>query len=418
MWSLKRVGSASVLTHEAAVTAVTVSADGSSLVTTSDDGAARIWPVEPGEPRIVGLHTAAVESVTFSLDGKSVLSAADDQTARLWHLDHATPQVFDAYPTKPGVPSRWVRGAVFGAADASKIITADDTGTLRLWDAKDPRVAPGVLAHQKGSVYDIAFDLRGARVVTADQDNTARVWPISPLLNGADDGGHTVALNHQERVSGASFSGDASKVVTASDDGVVRIWEPTGSPRDPIKQFVQRETMAVKAAFSSDGRQVVAAYRDGVARVWAMDDTDGPTELRHRDAVNAAIFSAADKWIATASVDGTARLWDPQNGGERLVLQHGKDSVRALAFDANDTLVATGTESGVVRVWRVTLSALQTYLQGATTACLLPVDHVRYLEESPEVARSQYEDCERRQRRTPTQMRTPPEVKGGGSSPR
>ncbi len=420
-WSLKQVGSASVLTHDAAVTAAAISTDGSSLVTTSDDGAARIWPIAPGEPRIVGRHTAAVENVTFSPDGNSVLTASDDQTAGLWSLNHTTPQTFNAYLKNRDLLPTWVRNAVFEPSDASKIITADDTGTLRLWSSKEPRVALGMLAHRGSRVYDVAFDQQRARVVTADQDKTARVWSLAALLGGAAEmggAGQAKALPHQEPVNGVAFSRDGSKVVTASDDGVVRIWDLAGSAREPIKQFVQRGSVAVKAAFSGDGRRVVAAYRDGVARIWDMDGGDGPTELRHRDTVNAAIFSTTGKWIGTASLDGTARLWDGQSSLERLLLQHGKDSVRAVAFDADDKLVATGTEGGVVRVWRITLPALQTYLQNATTACLLVNDHVRYLRESEDMALSQYQECERRWGRTPSQVRGRLTITAEGSPPR
>jgi WD40 repeat protein len=58
------------------------------------------------------------------------------------------------------------------------------------------------------------------RIVTASDDNTARVWeeargePIGKPLKG-----------HKDDVESAAFSPDGRRIVTASDDNTVRIWD-------------------------------------------------------------------------------------------------------------------------------------------------------------------------------------------------
>jgi hypothetical protein len=72
-----------------------------------------------------------------------------------------------------------------------------------------------------------------------------------------------------------------------------------------------------------------------------------------------------------------------------------------VAFDPTETRMVTGTGDGVVRVWRITVKGLRDYLDRATTACLPPSAHIRFLGESNAEAWNQYRACEGRWGRTP-----------------
>ena len=64
-----------------------------------------------------------------------------------------------------------------------------------------------------------AFSGDGKRVVTASDDNTARIWD-------AESGKEIAVLKgHTGSVLSAAFSGDGKRVVTASDDNTARIWD-------------------------------------------------------------------------------------------------------------------------------------------------------------------------------------------------
>ena len=397
--TLKTVGPARVFGHDAEVRAVSFDREGTTLVTASVDGTARLWRSDPDEPRILGFHDERVESVALSPDARRVVSASDDHTARIWSMDgRSEPHVLSGHWD-------WVRSAAFNPVDASKVVTASDDGTLRLWDLASGSIT-GRVSQEASNLFGAAFDPRGERVVTAVKDGKARIWKLSDLVTGGNflvTGGDSqvVELPHTDWVLGAAFSGDGTRIVTASRDGTVRVWVPTSGRYEPARVLEHpRGATVYNASFSPDGSRIVTAAKDG-ARVWRVDAPDPLLwELRHDKEVNKAFFSASGAWIVTVSKDGTARLWDSLDGSERLTLNHGSD-VRAACVDEPGGRLVTATADGIIRVWRIGLDALKGALSQASTACLAPKTRRRFLGEDEDRAWSQYEACERRYGRTP-----------------
>ncbi len=69
------------------------------------------------------------------------------------------------------------------------------------------------------AVYSASFSPDGSRIVTASQDKTAKVWD-------AKSGAEVLTLKgHTGAVHSASFSPDGSRIVTGSDDKTAKVWD-------------------------------------------------------------------------------------------------------------------------------------------------------------------------------------------------
>src|SRR5262249_55416803 len=73
----------------------------------------------------------------------------------------------------------------------------------------------------------------------------------------------------------------------------------------------------------------------------------------HTDEVVAIKFSHDGKFIVTASMDKTARLWEASTGELQRVLREHTGWVEDAAFSRNGKLLLTVSRDSTVRVWQV-----------------------------------------------------------------
>ncbi|XXY70168.1 protein kinase [Sorangium sp. So ce291] len=204
-------------------------------------------------------------------------------------------------------------------------------------------IARAVLNHPD-TVVHARYSSDGKRIVTASWDGIARVW-------NADGTGEPVALRgHDDQVRSAAFSPDGKRVVTASWDRTARVWNADGTGAPLVLQG--HEGRVYSAVFSPDGKRVVTASWDRTARVWNADGSGEPIVLRgHRDGAYSAEFSPDGKRIVTASQDGTARVWDADGTGEPLVLRGHQGGVYSAAFSPDGKRIVTASYDKTARIW-------------------------------------------------------------------
>lgn len=105
-------------------------------------------------------------------------------------------------------------------------------------------------------------------------------------------------------------------------------------------------------AWSPDGVRIATASRDGSARIWDADSSTTERVLRgHGTMVEALAWSPDSQRVATGGRDGTVRVWAARTGAEVARLDGFGDFVRGVAWSPDGSRLAATCRDRVVRVF-------------------------------------------------------------------
>ena len=205
--------------------------------------------------------------------------------------------------------------------------------------------APSTWRGHKGSVHSCAFSPDGRRVVSASADFSLRIWDASAGQTLLALAGHTGSVN------GCAFSPDGKLLASASDDQTVGLWDAISGK---LLQMLAGHTSIVTAcAFSPDGRLLASASEDQTVRLWQVDRRETIRALHgHTDAVLHCAFSPTGDTLASVSKDRTVRLWDVRRQMEPRVFTGHEAAVHHCAFSPDGHMIASASDDRTVRLWR------------------------------------------------------------------
>jgi hypothetical protein len=200
------------------------------------------------------------------------------------------------------------------------------------------------------------FSRDESRILTWSKDGTARLWAVGqnqPLQN----------FEHRGEVTGAILSHDEGRILTWSKDGTARLWAVGRS--EPLQSFEHRGGVN-GALFSRDEGRILSWGEDGTARLWAVGQNQPLQSFEHRGMVYSATFSRDEGRILTGSADGTARLWVVGQHEPIQSFEHKEGWVMGAVFNRDESRILTRNDAGIVRLWTLGLSFRARQIEGGS----------------------------------------------------
>jgi len=138
-------------------------------------------------------------------------------------------------------------------------------------------------------------------------------------------------------------------LLTCGSYGAVKLW--SGRSGRCVQTF-QHPDCVNSASISQDATLVATACIDGTARVWNSETGDKVASLKgHVLGVNYAAIAPSNAVVATASEDGTAMLWMLSSRKVLHVLGGHGDAVTCVSFSPDGSRVATASRDRVAIIW-------------------------------------------------------------------
>jgi WD40 repeat protein len=246
--------------------------------------------------------------------------------------------------------------------DRNIIATASQDGTVKLWNLEGKQIK-SFSAANNAKFWGISFSPKGQILAAASTDGTVRLW----RLNGKDIEEVEPLKVSQSLVWDISFSPDGQVLASADSSGTVKLWQFDGDKfnPDPIYQIkahdqVKGEDQEIhKINFSPDGKFLATASIDNTAKLWRFDGQKIEflrTLKGHTDSLWDVTFSPDSRTIATASSDNNAKLWNLE-GKEIKTLSGHKQGVLSASFATyeqnKELVVATASDDNTIKLWNL-----------------------------------------------------------------
>ncbi|MDX1882126.1 TIR domain-containing protein [Mycolicibacterium sp. 120270] len=318
----------------APVTAIAMSSDATNIAIGTDRGPMRIVTGDGSEVRTVN-PGSAVSAIAYSPNGTQLAIGGQNGHVTIWDSTSGRQQSSLVTGDTPVMSLAWT-------PDGRRLMTATDGGLTQLWNVDGGQQ----LWTQPGGVAAMARD--GGRIAVANAVGQDR----GLVTIYSDTGERLVSIPSGTEEHGAlAFSPDGAKLIAVDWNGVGREHDSRDGER--IGTLDGHVGMVRSIAFSPDARFVFTASLDSTLRVWEMNvPKDMVTFSVGDSSLLAAKFSPDGERVAIGGVGGWA-IFDARTADRLLTFDAGPGVVFDLQFSPDGHRLATAEDDGRARIWNV-----------------------------------------------------------------
>lgn len=284
-------------------------------------------------------HTDAVRSVVFTSSGKEMFTAGSDGKILKWVIQDGQFTSIKFYH------NNFVNRIVKISKDDKWLAVAGEENYIQVFDLTNPNAKPKKLYGHKGKIWSIAFSPDNQNLISSGEDS-------SILVRNVETEKYYLIAKTKFKVRTIAVSPDGKTVAGGDDRGQVTLWD-VNKAKNPVDLNIKNMKKIHAIAYSSSGKMLGIGDEMGSIKIWDVDRSvpiANPTG--HRARINDLKFDPKDEVLASASFDGSVRLWDIAHLNEQaIVLRDHNSWVWSLAFSPSGDKIITGCVDNLIRIY-------------------------------------------------------------------
>ncbi len=335
--------------HQRAVRGLVRLAAVDEIASCSYDGTLRWWDAR-WDPSLTPLPLPAggeCTAVGFDPDGRRLLARISRAPVAVIDADRARVESSSLVPGSdesqdPGV-AREAHTAMAVAAEDGRVAVAYPDRRIEVFDEAMGNLER-VLTGFGSSISRLEISADGSRLAVGGPRR--RVFFVDL------ETGEQVEVSLESSLAAMAVSPDGSRVVTAQSDESLRLWDPaTGKSLDRYRDAHSLRITAL--AFSADGKLLASASTDRTARIWRVPELELvlPELAGHNEVVTAVAFSPTEPRLVTGTASGSLRVWNLDSHDLLLHRAAHDDRIHDLVFSLDGKRLASCAVGREVKVW-------------------------------------------------------------------
>lgn len=272
------------------------SPDGGRVVSAAADGTIMIRDTVSGDRRLIlAGHCERVNACAFSPDGTRLVSGASDKALKIWDVGQGTKLAF-MYGHDAAV------SCCAFSQDGGRVVSGAEDGSLKIWEVESGSEIISFGWTSLGRLLiRIRENLRPSNILTRVLDFIICEDKREALLSDLSEIRFTV--------NSCAFSPDGSRVVSASENGNITMWDALSGAQ--LFTMEGHNDGVNSVAFSPDGSKLASGSNDKTLKIWdAISGAELATLYGHGEYISCCAFSRDNSRVVSASGDGTIKIWD------------------------------------------------------------------------------------------------------------